>query len=37
MSKAELAVEYELEEQDILAALAYAAGLLNDEQVLAIA
>jgi uncharacterized protein (DUF433 family) len=37
MSKAEVAAEYELEEQDILAALSYAAGLLNDEQILAIA
>ena len=37
MSKAEVAAEYELDEQDVLAALSYAAGLLNDEQVLAIA
>jgi uncharacterized protein (DUF433 family) len=37
MSQSEVSAEYGLEEQDILAALAYAAGLLNDEQVLAIA
>ena len=37
MSKAEVAAEYDLAEQDVLAALSYAAGLLNDEQVLAIA
>jgi uncharacterized protein (DUF433 family) len=37
MSAAEVAQEYQLEPDDVLAALSYAARLLNDEQVLAIA
>lgn len=37
MSTAEVAEEYELEPEDVLAALAYAARLLDEEQVLAIA
>lgn len=37
MSLAEIAEEYDLQPEDILAALAYAARLLDDERVLAIA
>ena len=37
MSAGEVAEEYELEQEDVLAALAYAARLLDEEQVLAIA
>jgi uncharacterized protein (DUF433 family) len=37
MSAAEVAQEYELEQEDVLAALSYAARLLNEEQILAIA
>ena len=37
MSKAEVASEYDLKEQDILAALSYAAEVLKDEQILATA
>ena len=37
MSKAEVASEYDLQEQDILAALSYAAEVLKDEQILATA
>lgn len=37
MDLEEVAREYELQREDILAALSYAARLLNDEQVLAIA
>jgi uncharacterized protein (DUF433 family) len=37
MSIAEVSEEYELELQDVLAALSYAAKLLKEEQVLAIA
>ena len=37
MSMAEVAEEYELRQEDLLAALSYAARLLDEEQVLAIA
>jgi len=37
MSAAEVADEYDLDVADVMAALAYAARLLDDEQVLAIA
>jgi len=37
MSAAEVAEEYDLGHEDVLAALAYAARLLDEEQVLAIA
>ena len=37
MTVLEVAEEYELEPDDILAALSYAARLLDDEQILAIA
>jgi uncharacterized protein (DUF433 family) len=37
MTVREVAEEYELEPDDILAALSYAARLLDDEQILAIA
>jgi uncharacterized protein (DUF433 family) len=37
MSPGEVAREYEIEPDDVLASLSYAARLLNDEQVLATA
>lgn len=37
MSAGEVAEEYEIEQEDVRAALSYAARLLDDEQVLAIA
>lgn len=37
MSSAEVAEEYEIEREDILAALSYAARLVSEERVLAIA
>lgn len=36
MTPKEVAEEYELEQEDVLAALSYATRLLNEEQVLAI-
>lgn len=36
MSVGEVAEEYELQQEDVLAALSYATRLLNEEQVLAI-
>lgn len=36
MTPGEVAEEYELEQEDVLAALSYATRLLNEEQVLAI-
>lgn len=36
MSVSEVAEEYELEQEDVLAALSYATTLLNEEQVLVI-
>lgn len=37
MSQEEVMQEYDLQREDVLAALSYAARLLNEEQVLAIA
>jgi uncharacterized protein (DUF433 family) len=37
MTAEEVAREYDLEHEDVLAALSYATKLLNDEQLLAIA